>query len=122
MRIVIRPVVDPQREVDLTSRLISAIADELARLYGGNEQLNWLEAEQHLKRIVDEARATAAETEVLYLPPAARAIGATRKETTLAACPGCPKRRAKAAGAGSAPTVREGVTGPRRSSLALIYV
>ena len=57
MRIIIRPVVDPLRELDLTNRLISVIAEELWRLYGGNEQLNWLEAEQHLRRIVGEGRA-----------------------------------------------------------------
>lgn len=61
MRIAIRPVADPQREIDLTNRLVSAIAEELWRLYGGNEHLNWLEAERHLERIVSGARREAAE-------------------------------------------------------------
>ena len=65
MRIVIRPVVDRQREIDLTQRLIAAIAEELWRLYGGSEQLNWLEAELHLQSIVGEVRAEARVTEVL---------------------------------------------------------
>ena len=32
MRIVVRPIVDPQREIDLTHRLESAIAEEGAGL------------------------------------------------------------------------------------------
>lgn len=56
MRLVIRPVQEPSREVDLTHRLTAAIADELWRLYGGNDQLNWLEAEMHLGRIVESVR------------------------------------------------------------------
>ncbi|MFN0011857.1 MAG: hypothetical protein ACKVS8_09465 [Phycisphaerales bacterium] len=69
MRIIIRPVVDRQREIDLTQRLTAVIAEELWRLYGGNEQLNWLEAELHLKRIVGEARAEARVMEVLVEEP-----------------------------------------------------
>jgi hypothetical protein len=59
MRITVRPVVDPQREIDLTNQLVAAIAEELWRLYGGNDKLNWIEAERHLQRIVGEARAEA---------------------------------------------------------------
>jgi len=69
MRIIIRPIMDRQREIDLTQRLIAAIAEELWRLYGGNEQLNWLEAEMHLQRIVGETRAEARETRVRFAPP-----------------------------------------------------
>lgn len=52
MRIVIRPVVEPQREIDLTRCLVTAIAEELWCRNGGNDQLNWIEAELHLQRIV----------------------------------------------------------------------
>lgn len=62
MKIIVRPVVDPQREIDLTHRLVSAIAEELWNLYGGNEELNWLEAERHLQRLIGEAREEADET------------------------------------------------------------
>ena len=55
MKLVIRPIQDAQREVDVTHSLVSAIAEELWRRYGGNEQLNWIEAERHLQRIVSEA-------------------------------------------------------------------
>jgi hypothetical protein len=49
MRLVIRPVQEAHRELDITHRLVSAIAEELWRRYGGNEQLNWIEAERHLE-------------------------------------------------------------------------
>ncbi len=52
MRILIRPMLDPRREIDLTEVLVSAIAEELWRHYGGNEQLNWIEAEMHLDNLV----------------------------------------------------------------------
>lgn len=70
MRIIVRPVSDPRRELDLTHRLVAAIAEELWRLYGVREQLNWLEAEMHLQRIVGEARAEAQETIVAVVPAA----------------------------------------------------
>lgn len=59
MKVVVRPVLDPKREVDLTHRLVSAIAEELWLLYGGNDKVNWLEAERHLMRIISEASAQA---------------------------------------------------------------
>lgn len=55
MKLIIRPVQDAQRELDVTHSIVSAIAEELWRRYGGNEQLNWIEAERHLHRIVREA-------------------------------------------------------------------
>jgi hypothetical protein len=57
MRITVHPLMEPKREIDLTYRLIAAIAEELWRRYGGNAQLNWLEAEEHLRRIIGEVRA-----------------------------------------------------------------
>ena len=56
MRLVIRPVQDPQREIDLAHRLTAAIAEELWSRYGGNEQLNWVEAELHLRGLVESVR------------------------------------------------------------------
>lgn len=78
MRIIVRPLSDPQREIDLTDRLIAAIAEELWRLYGGNDRLNWLEAERHLAAIVGQARADAPETAVLVEPPRRRQAGPPR--------------------------------------------
>lgn len=51
MRIRIRPVAEPRREIDVTRALVGAIAHELWRLYGGNSEVNWLEAERHLTMI-----------------------------------------------------------------------
>jgi hypothetical protein len=88
MKIIIRPVMEPQREMDLTNRLISAIAEELWRLYGGNERLDWLEAERHLERIVEEARREAGATALLrgVAAPAAAEESAYAM-TGVAVCP-----------------------------------
>jgi hypothetical protein len=59
MKVIIRPVLEPSREIDLTRRLVEVIAEELWKLYGGNEGVNWLEAEQHLEHIVGSVRAEA---------------------------------------------------------------
>jgi hypothetical protein len=69
MKIIVRPILDPQREIDLTHRLVAAIAEELWRLFGGNETLNWIEAEWHLQRIVAQARAEAREMVVAHVAP-----------------------------------------------------
>lgn len=76
MKCVIRPIQDQQRELDVTHRLVSAIADELWKLYGGNDQLNWIEAELHLQRIVGQARAEARETQVALVAPSGARRGA----------------------------------------------
>lgn len=62
MRIIVRPVIDPQREIDLTHRLVSTIAEELWRHFGGNDEVNWLEAERLLKRMVCKHRGEIAES------------------------------------------------------------
>ncbi len=53
MKIMIRPMQDSLTQVDVTHRVVSAIAHELWERYGGNEQLNWLEAESHVRRLLD---------------------------------------------------------------------
>ena len=52
MKIVVRPMADPTREIDVTGAMVEAIARELARHCGGNEQVNLMEAERHLSSIV----------------------------------------------------------------------
>jgi hypothetical protein len=64
MRITIRPAMEPFRAIDITDRLIAAIADELWRACGGNAQLNWIEAEAHLAAIMGEARQVVSEVGV----------------------------------------------------------
>jgi hypothetical protein len=46
MRLVIRPAAVPAAAIDVTNAVVAAIARELSRFHGGNETLNWLEAEQ----------------------------------------------------------------------------
>lgn len=48
MRICIRPDSEPRREIDITRRLVAVVAEELWLACGGNDQLNWLEAEMHV--------------------------------------------------------------------------
>ena len=48
MRVTIRPLLDPQRELDVTDVVVRAIATRIAEEFGGNEQLNRLEAERQL--------------------------------------------------------------------------
>ena len=61
MRVTIRPLNEPHLEIDVTDPVVAAIADRLAECTGGNRQLNLLEAELHLGRILRElAPATAA--------------------------------------------------------------
>jgi len=81
MRLVIRPVQDPTREVDLKHRLISAIAEELWRLYGGNEHLNWLEAEMHFGRIIESMRADVSREAIEEAQAAGRAEARREAET-----------------------------------------
>lgn len=69
MKIIVRPILDPEREIDLTHRLVAAIAEELWRLFGGNDALNWIEAEGHLQQIVAQARGGADETAVVHVAP-----------------------------------------------------
>jgi hypothetical protein len=54
MRIAVRPLLDPQSELDVTRCVVAAIAQELWRRYGGNDRLNWLEAELHVQRFAAE--------------------------------------------------------------------
>lgn len=48
MRVTIRPLLDPQRELDVTDVVVRAIATRIAEEFGGNDQLNRLEAERQL--------------------------------------------------------------------------
>src|SRR5688572_7726674 len=49
MKLLIRPSLEPEREVDVTQHVIAAVAAELWRLYGGSDLVNWLEAERALE-------------------------------------------------------------------------
>ncbi|GMV26046.1 MAG: hypothetical protein AMXMBFR58_20770 [Phycisphaerae bacterium] len=94
MKITIRPSADPCREVDLTQRLIEAIAQELRNQFGGDDALNLSEAERHLERIVGvRAAVNLIELRVEQPRTGARVV---RADGEPAACPGCPRRKAMA--------------------------
>lgn len=51
MRIVIRPMGEPHLEIDVTERVVAAVAEALWVARGGNDVVNWLEAERHVARL-----------------------------------------------------------------------
>lgn len=51
MRIIIHPLLEPTREIDVTTSVVAAVAQELSQAYGGSETLNWLEAERHVQAL-----------------------------------------------------------------------
>ena len=53
MRIAIKPSAAPDREIDVTHALVRAVAEELWRNCGGNDVLNWMEAEQFVRSLVE---------------------------------------------------------------------
>lgn len=56
MRIVIRTSTGPQRELDVTQAVVSAVAYALWQNFGGNATLNWMEAERQLIRLMGPDR------------------------------------------------------------------
>jgi hypothetical protein len=54
----------------MTEALVSAIARELWRLHGGNETLNWLEAELHVSALLGAPPAPATPAAVVLPEPA----------------------------------------------------
>ena len=56
MRIVIEPMQDRSRPIDLTQPLVDAIARELERRCGGNAILNRLEATAQLEHVLRHGR------------------------------------------------------------------
>jgi hypothetical protein len=55
MRIVIRPSASPERELDVTRAIVASVAHALWAHGGGNEVVNWLEAERHVARLIPGA-------------------------------------------------------------------
>jgi hypothetical protein len=52
MKIIVRPVMEPNREIDVTRQIVSAVARELCPCCGGNETVHWLEAELHVQGLI----------------------------------------------------------------------
>jgi len=51
MTITIRPAANPAHEINLTHALIAAVAHQIHLSCGGNDVLNWLEAENFIARL-----------------------------------------------------------------------
>lgn len=51
MPLKITPSSAPNRELDLSGALTRAVAEELWRNFGGNEVLNWMEAERFVQTL-----------------------------------------------------------------------
>jgi hypothetical protein len=82
MRIVIRPSMAPQREMDVTRAVVAAVAHELWRQFGGNEVVNWLEAERQVARALSGDRSPPGRAaEPAPEKPAGRGRGAVRTTT-----------------------------------------
>src|SRR5262245_54199637 len=51
-RIVLRPMLGPRQGLDVTEAVTRAIAQELWNMHGGNDVMNWLEAERLLNEFL----------------------------------------------------------------------
>jgi hypothetical protein len=76
----IRPAAAPTKVVDLTQALTGAVAHELWKAAGGNEVVNWMEAERFVKALA-RAWAEAATTTTPTTASTPTAPPATRIET-----------------------------------------
>ena len=56
MRWTIFPMMDPGNEIDMKHVLVKAVAEEIWRCCGGNDALNWMEAEWHVEELLRKAR------------------------------------------------------------------
>jgi hypothetical protein len=54
-RVVVRPMLGPAVGLDVTTAITRAVAEELWRLHGGNDVMNWLEAERLLAEALNAA-------------------------------------------------------------------
>lgn len=52
LRIVLQPMLGPREGLDVTEALTRAVATELWKLHGGNDVMNWLEAERLLGEVL----------------------------------------------------------------------
>lgn len=78
MPLAIRPSFAPDREIDLTHTLTRAIAEELWRAGGGNDVLNWMEAE----RFVQAMGLEGPEAKPRRTPRALSGVGSARRSRT----------------------------------------
>lgn len=58
MPITVRPSASPDRPIDVTHALVKAVAEELWRTTGGNDVLNWIEAERFVQSLMQRPSST----------------------------------------------------------------
>jgi hypothetical protein len=68
MRIMIRPSESPETPVDITNTLISAVARELSRVQGHDEERNWREATMLVEALVCRSLAGPFEPGLTHAP------------------------------------------------------
>lgn len=83
MKIVIHPILDPTRDIDVTTRVVAAIAQELSQAYGGSEAVNWLEAEQHVQALFPPQADSQPRTKPAQVNPQADALRRTQSNVNL---------------------------------------
>jgi hypothetical protein len=72
MRVTMRPSAAPDRELDLSHALVSAVAAELWRNFGGNEVVNWMEAERFVESLLMSGPTASAAPEPRTIEPRPR--------------------------------------------------
>ena len=83
MKIVIHPILDPTREIDVTTRVVAAVAQELSQTYGGSEAVNWLEAEQHVQSLFPPQADPRSRTKAVQVNPHADIARRTQSNLNL---------------------------------------
>jgi hypothetical protein len=58
LRIVLKPYLGPREGLDVTEAITRTVAQELWKLHGGNDVMNWLEAERLVQEFFSDSRRT----------------------------------------------------------------
>lgn len=83
MKIIIHPILEPNREIDVTTRWVAAVAQELSQTYGGSEAVNWLEAERHVQALFPPQPNSQPRTKPAQVNPHADALRRTQSNSNL---------------------------------------
>ena len=80
MKIVIHPILEPNREIDVTTRVVASVAQELSQAYGGSEAVNWLEAERHVQALFPPQAHSEPRAQPVASQPASRPTQGSRRQ------------------------------------------